>query len=79
MHNLLCRIIRVGDVRPCYISEIFALFEGFHRFTDLKTKNKIVNSIIKKNIQSKQPMVASKIVEDPIDRSRSDKSNKMTI
>ena len=36
VHNLLCRIIRVGDVRPCYISKIFALFEGFHRFTDLK-------------------------------------------
>ena len=38
VHDLLCRIIRVGDVRPCYISEIFALFEGFHRFTDLKSK-----------------------------------------
>ena len=36
MHDLLSSVVRIRDVSPRHISEIFALFQSFHRFTDLK-------------------------------------------
>ena len=38
MHDLLCGIIWIHDVSPSDITEIFALSQGFHRFTDLYKK-----------------------------------------
>ena len=43
MHDLLCGIIWIHDVSPSDITEIFALSQGFHRFTDLYKKEEKKN------------------------------------
>ena len=52
MHDLLRAIIRIRNVRPSHVAEIFALFQTFHRFANLLIKQTI--SIILKSFSNEK-------------------------
>ena len=52
VHDLLRRVVRVHDVGPRHVPEIFAPLQPFHGLADLERKNSLISfRVFRKNEQ----------------------------